>query len=166
MDKETFLKKLKKNLKYLSGKEKKEQLVYYDNLDDYNLDPIEEANKIYERMGIKAKIMDISLKDGIMNIIEALRSKDKDKIISVVLFFLYLLLLIIVIKIPFIYIRDIPVSIFSDFFKNDNHYYLYVFILDIIYAITTILIFIRLIKDKGYKLKNNNFSNDKKASSK
>ena len=161
MNKETFLKELKRNLKYLSRREKSEQLVYYDNLDSYDLDPIEEANKIYEKMGLKTKIFNISLKEAIIEIIEALKSKNKDLIISVVLFFLYLLLLIILIKIPFIYIRDIPVSIFTDFFKNDNNYYLYVFILDILYAITTIIIFIRLIKKKGYKLQN-----DKKKASK
>ncbi len=154
MNKEIFLKQLKKNLKYLTRRERNEQLVYYDNLDNYDLDPLEEANKIYEKLGLKTKLFNISLKDAISNIIKALRSKDKDLIGSVIFFFLYLLLLIILIKIPFIYIRDIPVSIFTEFFMNDNNYYLYVFILDIIYAITTILIFIRLIKKKGEQLQN------------
>ena len=49
MNKEQFLKELKKNLNRLPRKAKKEELKEYENLPNYDLDPITEANKIYNK---------------------------------------------------------------------------------------------------------------------
>jgi len=56
MTKETFLKELSKNLKYLKPNLRKETLKKYENLPNYNLDPLEEANKIYASLNINFKI--------------------------------------------------------------------------------------------------------------
>ena len=107
MNKEQFLKELTKNLNHLSKKEREEELLAYENLSNYDLDPILEANKIYNKKGIKYEVKpSISLLDAASIITNKLQSKDKDDIKNILLFFLYLLLLLIFIKIPFIYVRD------------------------------------------------------------
>ena len=58
MTKEEFLTELKKNLKYLNKKEREEELVYYENLDNYNLDPIAIAYEIYQRKSAVSKSED------------------------------------------------------------------------------------------------------------
>ena len=153
MTKEEFLTELKKNLKYLNKKEREEELVYYENLDNYNLDPIRIANEIYQRRGIKIVLVKkIKFLDAVDVLIKSLQSKNKEKLKKVLLFFLYMFLLIIIIKIPFIYIRDMISNIFIDTFKNNSTYAIWAISLEFLYAITAILIFIRMIKNKAIEL--------------
>ena len=153
MTKEEFLTELKKNLKYLNKKEREEELVYYENLDNYNLDPIEIANEIYQRRGIKIVLVKkIKFLDAVNILIKSLQSKNKEKLKKVLIFFLYMFFLIIIIKIPFIYIRDMISNIFIDTFKNNSTYAIWAISLELLYALTAILVFIRMIKNKAIEL--------------
>ncbi len=153
MNKEQFLKELKKNLNRLPRKEKKEELKEYENLPNYDLDPITEANKIYNKKGISYVVpKKISLLNAATILTNKLQSKDKNSIKSILLFFLYLLFLLIIIKIPFIYVRDMISNLFSNYFQNDNIYSIWYLIFELLYALVTILIFIRLIKNKALSL--------------
>lgn len=153
MTKETFLKELEKNLKDLTQEAKKEELEKYSNLDNYNLDPIVEANKIYQNRGIK-KVVTTKIKflEAFTILVQSFESNDKKKIGKALLFLLYLIFLIIIIKIPFIYARDMIANIFNGVFTNDTIYAIWYFAFEIAYAITAILIFIRLIKNKALEL--------------
>lgn len=153
MTKEEFLKALRKNLKWLSKQEREEELVYYENRDNYDLDPIIIANEIYQKRGLKISLVKkIKFLDAVNILINYLQSKNKEKLKKVLLFFLYMFFLIIIIKIPFIYIRDMISNIFIDTFKNNSTYTLWALSLELLYAITAILIFIRMIKNKAIEL--------------
>ncbi len=154
MKKEEFIKELKKNLKWLNKKEREEELIYYDNLDNYNLDPVKIANEIYKKRNLKIKILPkIKFLDATNILITNLQSKDKNKIKNILLFFLYMLILVIIIKVPFIYLRDMITNIFIDTFKNDLNYTIWALSLEFIYALTAIIIFIKMIKNKALELK-------------
>ena len=91
MTKEEFLKALRKNLKWLSKKELEEELVYYENRDNYDLDPIIIANEIYQRKGLKISLVKkIKFLDAVNILINSLQSKNKEKLKKVLLFFLYM----------------------------------------------------------------------------
>lgn len=154
MTKEQFLKELEHNLKYLTKKVRIEELKNYQNVTNYNdLNPIIIANEIYQKRGMKITIYDkIKFLDAVNILISNLQSKDKDKLKNVLLFFLYMFILVILIKIPFIYVRDIISNIFNDIFKNDNIYTIWALSFELIYAITAIIIFIKMIKNKALKL--------------
>ena len=153
MDKETFLQELKHDLRYLNRKNREEELAKYANLDNYNLDPIDEANKIYAIYNKNIVLYHIlTFKDAVGILIANLQSKDKNKIKKVLLFFLYLIFLLIIIKMPFIYIRDMATNFFGELFMNPNSYTIWSLIIEFIYALTTILVFIRLIKKKAAEL--------------
>lgn len=153
MTKEEFLKALRKNLKWLSKQEREEELVYYENRDNYDLDPIIIANEIYQRKGLKISLVKkIKFLDAVNILINSLQSKNKEKLKKVLLFFLYMFFLIIIIKIPFIYIRDMISNIFIDTFKNNSTYTLWALSLELLYALTAILIFIRMIKKKAIEI--------------
>lgn len=153
MTKEEFISELTKNLKWLSKKEREEELVYYENLDNYNLDAISIANEIYKKRGLKITLTPkIKFLDAVNILISNLQSKDKKKLKKILLFFLYMIILVIVIKIPFIYLRDMITNIFIDTFKNDNAYTIWALSLELLYAITAILIFIKMIKNKALEL--------------
>ena len=155
MDKEKFLKELKYQLRYLNKETIEEELKNYENLSDYNLKPEEEANKIYQKRGLNVKVTKkTSLFDAVSIIIDAIKCKDKKIITDLILFFVYIFILIILIKIPFIYIRDTISSIFSVLVSNDILYTIWSLTFELLYAITAILIFIRLIKNKAKDYEN------------
>ena len=155
MDKEKFLKELKYQLRYLNKETIDEELKNYENLPDYNLKPEDEANKIYQKRGLNVKVTKkTSLFDAISKIIDAIKSKNKKTITDLVLFFVYIFILIILIKIPFIYIRDTISSIFSVLVNNDILYTIWSLAFELLYAITAILIFIHLIKNKAKDYEN------------
>lgn len=156
MNEETFIKELSKNLKYLSRKIEKEELEKYRNLPSYELDPIEEANKIYQSRGLKIKVYKTtSFLKSISTIIDVFNSKDSKAIGKLVLFFLYLLFLLIIIKVPFIYVRDMISNIFNGLFPTKNSLIIWNLSIEFAYAITTIIIFINLIKKKAGELESN-----------
>lgn len=153
MTKEEFFKELTRNLRYLSKKDREEELVYYENVDNYNLDPIAIANEIYQKRGLKINLVkEIKFLDAVNILIKSLQSKNKNKLKKTLLFFLYMFIIIILIKIPFIYIRDMITNIFIDTFKNNSTYTIWALSLELLYAITAILIFIRMIKKKAIEL--------------
>ena len=155
MDKEKFLKELKYQLRYLNKETIDEELKNYENLPDYNLKPEDEANKIYQKRGLNVKVTKkTSLFDAISKIIDAIKSKNKKIITDLVLFFVYIFILIILIKIPFIYIRDTISSFFSFLLINDILYTIWSLAFELLYAITAILIFIHLIKNKAKDYEN------------
>ncbi len=155
MDKEKFLKELKYQLRYLNKETIEEEIKNYENLSDYNLKPEEEANKIYQKRGLNVKVTKkTSLFDAVSIIIDAIKCKDKKIITDLILFFVYIFILIILIKIPFIYIRDTISSIFSVLVSNDILYTIWSLTFELLYAITAILIFIRLIKNKAKDYEN------------
>ena len=155
MDKEKFLKELKYQLRYLNKETIEEELKNYQNLPDYNLKREDEANKIYQKRGLNVKVTKkTSLFDAISKIIDAIKSKNKKIITDLVLFFVYIFILIILIKIPFIYIRDTISSIFSVLVNNDILYTIWSLAFELLYAITAILIFIHLIKNKAKDYEN------------
>ena len=155
MDKEKFLKELKYQLRYLNKETIEEEIKNYENLSDYNLKPEEEANKIYQKRGLNVKVTKkTSLFDAVSIIIDAIKCKDKKIITDLILFFVYIFILIILIKIPFIYIRDTISSIFSVLVSNDILYTIWSLTFELLYAITAILIFIRLMKNKAKDYEN------------
>lgn len=154
MDKEKFLKELKYQLRYLNKEVQEEELKNYENLQDYNLKAEDIANEIYKKRGLNLKVRKkTSFLDSVSIIIEEIKSKDKKILIDLLLFFLYMFVLIILIKIPFIYVRDIISSIFSVIGSNDIIYTIWNLLFELLYAITAILIFIKMIKNKaiGYE---------------
>ena len=154
MDKEKFLKELKYQLRYLNKEAQEEEIKNYENLQDYNLKAEDIANEIYKKRGLNLKVRKkTSFLDSVSIIIEEIKSKDKKIVIDLVLFFLYMFVLIILIKIPFIYVRDIISSIFSVIGSNDIIYTIWNLLFELLYAITAILIFIKMIKNKalGYE---------------
>lgn len=155
MDKEKFLKELKYQLRYLNKETIEEEIKNYENLSDYNIKPEEEANKIYQKRGLNVKVTKkTSLFDAVSIIIDAIKCKDKKIITDLILFFVYIFILIILIKIPFIYIRDTISSIFSVLVSNDILYTIWSLTFELLYAITAILIFIRLMKNKAKDYEN------------
>lgn len=154
MDKEKFLKELKYQLRYLNKEAQEEELKNYENLQDCNLKAEDIANEIYKKRGLNLKVRKkTSFLDSVSIIIEEIKSKDKKILIDLLLFFLYMFVLIILIKIPFIYVRDIISSIFSVIGSNDIIYTIWNLLFELLYAITAILIFIKMIKNKalGYE---------------
>lgn len=154
MNKEQFLKELKYQLRYLSKEAQEEELKNYENLEDYNLKTEDIANSIYQKRGLNLKVnKKTSFLDSVSIIIDKLRSKDKKIIIDFLLFFLYMFILIILIKIPFIYVRDIVSSIVNVINSNNVFYTIWNLLFELLYAITAIFIFIKMIKNKaiGYE---------------
>ncbi len=156
MTEEMFINALNKHLRYLKKQNREDELNKYRHLNEYNLDPIEVANSIYESYGLTYRVhREIALKEAVMIIIEGLQSKDNTTIKNILLFFLYLLFLIIVIKIPFIYVRDIMSSILGNLFSGEFAYVIWGLLFEVLYAVATILIFIRLIKNKALEIEKN-----------
>lgn len=153
MIKEEFMSKLEKNLRALPPKERMEELDYYKNQEIFNYDPLEEANKIYEKRSMYKYIKKpIKLLDAATTITNELQKKDKERLKNILLFFLSTLLIVIIIKVPFIYLRDMVSNLFNDMFKNENAYTIWYFIIEIIYAITGINICISKIKQKAIEI--------------
>ena len=155
MDKEKFLKELKYQLRYLNKESQEEELKNYENRKDYNLKPEEEANKIYQKRGLNIKVTKkTSFLDSVSIIIDAARKKDKKVLINLLLFFFYVFILVILIKIPFIYIRDTISTMFSIVVSTEVLYTIWNLTFELLYAITAILIFIHLIKNKAKDYEN------------
>ena len=156
MNKEKFIKELKYQLRYLNKETQEEELKNYENLDDYNnLKPEEIANSIYQKRGLNIKVAKkTSFLDSVSTIIEAIKSKDKKVLINLLLFFLYAFLLIILIKIPFIYVRDTISTIFSVLVTNNIISTIWNLAFELLYALTAILLFIKLIKTKAKDYEN------------
>ncbi len=155
MNKEKFLKELTYQLRYLNEEAKKEELKNYENLSDYNLKPEEEANKIYQKRGLSVKVTKkSSFLDSVATIIDVIKNKNKKQILDIILFFVYMFVLIILIKIPFIYIRDTVSTIFNVIITNDTLYTIWNLAFEILYAVTAILVFIKMIKLKAKDYEN------------
>ena len=155
MDKEKFLEELKYQLRYLNNKAKEEELKNYENLQDYNLKPEEEANKIYQKKGLNIKVTKkTSFLDAVSTIIDIIKTKNKKSVLDIVLFFIYMFILIILIKIPFIYVRDIISTIFGVLITNNILGTIWNLAFELLYALTAILIFIKMIKNKAKDYKN------------
>lgn len=152
MTKEEFIKELNHNLRYLKKKDREEIISKYNNLETTNLDPIKIANDIYKEKKLTFRITsNISFLEAANNILDALKQKDKRK--NVLIFFLKLILIIIIIKIPFIYIRDMSVTIFNNIFISDKNYMILHLIIEFIYALTSIYYLIKQFKKEAYMLK-------------
>ena len=155
MDKDKFLKELKYQLRYLNKEIKEEEIKNYENREDYNLKPEEEANKIYQKRGLNIKVTKkTSFLDSVSIIINAAREKNKKVLIDLLLFFLYVFILVILIKIPFIYIRDTISTMFSIVISTEILYTIWNLSFELLYAITAILIFIKFIKTKAKDYEN------------
>ena len=155
MDKEKFLKELKYQLRYLNNTTKEEELKNYENLQDYNLKPEEEANKVYQKRGLNIKVTKkTSFLDAVSTIIEIIKTKNKKSVLDIVLFFIYMFILIILIKIPFIYVRDIISTIFGVLITNNILGTIWNLTFELLYALTAILIFIKMIKNKAKDYEN------------
>ncbi len=152
MNKEEFLKELNHQLRYLNKKDRNYELEKYANLEDYNLNPKEIAKSIYNSYNIPVNLDKETLFNSVNIIINKLQSKNQKIILNILKFFLYLLFLLIVIKIPFIYIRDLLGTFFENSFTN-NSYIIWNLAFELLYALTTIIIFINLIKKKALELK-------------
>ncbi len=157
MNKEEFLKKLERRLKFLTDEAKKEELKKYENLNNYDLEISNEVNKIYEARGLNIKInKDLSLIEAIGIIIDKLKIRDKKILGDIILFFVYLLLFIILIKIPFIFVRDMISSIFNVLVTNETLYTIWNLAFELLYAIAAILISIKFIKTKAIDYEKSN----------
>ncbi len=149
MTKEEFLIELEKNLKYLKKRIRKEELQKYEAINCKDLDPVKEANKIYENHNTNIRITkNIKFFDAIKTIINIFEKKEKDEIKNIILFFLSTFFIIIIIKIPFIYVRDMVSNIFSSLTSTDSVYNLWYLLFELLYAITAIIIFIKKIKKR------------------
>lgn len=155
MTKDEFLKQLKKNLKYLKKKEQQIYLESYQNLENYNLDPAEIANQIYIDNNLPYRITyNIKLRDAILIITDKIKEKNIRK--NIIFFFLKLFLLSIVIEIPFLYVREMISTMFNETFIIEQNYFILKLVIELIYAITTIIMIISLLKKKAYELKKTN----------
>ncbi len=153
MNNNEFLKELNKELRYLNKDARQNEIEKYSNLNNSNLNPHEIAQSIYNSYNIKIFEKE-TLFNSVNIIINKLQSKNQKIIINIIKFFLYLLVLLIVIKIPFIYIRDLLGTFFESLLYTSKAITLWYLSYELLYAITTILIFIRLIKKKAIELKN------------
>ena len=155
MDKEKFLKELKYQLRYLNKETIEEEIKNYENLSDYNIKPEEEANKIYQKRGLNIKVTKkTSFLDAVSTIIDIIKTKNKKSVLDIVLFFIYMFILIILIKIPFIYVRDIISTIFGVLITNNILGTIWNLAFELLYALTAILIFIKMIKNKAKDYEN------------
>ncbi len=154
MNKEIFLKELEKNLKYLNQESKKEELEKYQNLEDYNLDPVKVANDIYLSKGLTFKINPKTKFLDSLNIIANTLRKGKEETLNILLFFLWLLFLIIMIKVPFILVSDLISSLFINLNDSETLFTIYNLIFDLLYVITALIIAIKQINNKAYTLEN------------
>ena len=146
---------MKYQLIYLNNTTKEEELKNYENLQDYNLKPEEEANKIYQKRGLNIKVTKkTSFLDAVSTIIEIIKTKNKKSVLDIVLFFIYMFILIILIKIPFIYVRDIISTIFGVLITNNILGTIWNLAFELLYALTAILIFIKMIKNKAKDYEN------------
>ncbi len=156
MNKETFLKELEKNLRYLSPEAKEEEIKKYRNIEDYsNFDPIKTANTIYENRGINIKISTKTIFiNSIKTIIDVINEKDKKKITDLIIFFVFLIFLTIIIKIPFIFVSEILYAFFSNLLSSNTATIIWNLIFDILYIITALIILINTINKKAQELEN------------
>lgn len=154
MNKETFLKELEKNLRYLSLEAKEEELEKYRTIKDYsNFDPIKIANDIYQTRGINIKInTKTNFINSIKIIINVIKEKDKKKITDLVIFFFFLIFLTIIIKIPFIFVSEILYTFFESILSSTIATTLWNLTFDLLYAIATIIILINNINQKALEL--------------
>ena len=147
-----YQKKLNYYLRYLKKSDRELELQKYSNLNK-DTDLVELANKIYAEKGLKTRILkDISFTDAIGIMIDKIKLKDKNISKKIILFILYILLLIIVIKIPFIYVRDITLNLFNEFFNSELKITIWNLIFEGLYAVTTIVIIINVMKKKAILL--------------
>lgn len=151
MSKVVFLRKLRKELKFLNRNNLKLIMDEYKSLDNYDLDPKEEAKKVYKRLGFEVPEKQHFL-DSVSYIINVFKSKDKSLIQNLVLFFLYMLLIIIIVKVPFIYTRDMVSNIFNSL-QSDETYVVWNLVIEVLYTITALLVAIYLINNKVKNLK-------------
>ncbi len=151
MTKKEFIKKLNKYLKRLPRKARKEELAKYDNLESYDLNPITEANKIYNAYGYNYQIKNIKFLEAANILLNELKGKNTLKII---LFTIYILIIAIFIKIPFIYVRDIIANIFSTTLNEiETIYIIWNLSIELLYAITAIFTLVYMIKTKALTYK-------------
>lgn len=139
-------------LRYLSKQERQEELTKYQNINE-KTDLVELANNIYAEKGLKTRVLrEIKFTEAISIIIDKTRENNKDIGRKLLLFILYILFLIIIIKVPFIYTRDITNNLFNELINTDKKIMIWNLIFEALYATTTILILIRLIKKKALEI--------------
>lgn len=139
-------------LRYLSKQERQEELTKYQNINE-KTDLVELANNIYAEKGLKTRVLrEIKFTEAINIIIDKTRENNKDIGRKLLLFILYILFLIIIIKVPFIYTRDITNNLFNELINTDKKIMIWNLIFEALYAVTTILILIRLIKKKALEI--------------
>lgn len=154
MDKEKFLKDLKYQLRFLTKEAMEEELKKYENIQDYDTKTEDIANEIYQKRGLNIKVKKrTSFLDSVSTIIEEIR--EKKNIGNILLFFLYSFVLIVFIKIPFIYIRDVVSEMFNILVINSTFNIIWNLLFEILYALTAIILFIKLIKFKALEYDSN-----------
>lgn len=154
MDKEKFLKDLKYQLRFLTKEAMEEELKKYENIQDYDTKTEDIANEIYQKRGLNIKVKKrTSFLDSVSTIIEEIR--EKKNIGNILLFFLYSFVLIVFIKIPFIYIRDVVSEMFNILVINSTFNIIWNLLFEILYALTAIFLFIKLIKFKALEYDSN-----------
>ena len=157
--KEDRIKRLSKELKYLTDIEKQKEIAYYNNVlenNDVNIKDI--AKEIYLRRGIDYNKLNRGIINNIINTITDLTtvfknkdSKTKGKMITEII---YIAIILLLLKIPFDLIRDIGYDYIELLSTNNLYYNLWNIAFLILYTITIFCTFIVLIKNFNAKYNN------------
>ncbi len=161
MNRNTFLKSLRKNLSFLEKEELEKEVLYYINKIDSSKEPDEEIIKSFGSM--ESIVKEVSKKHGLnyktidkkenwfktfyndlVDLSTILKNSDGKKRTKILLDLLLLVVITCVLKIPFIFVRDLGDRL-VEIILNNNITILAVwgFVIEILYVIVALSFFIK-----------------------
>lgn len=166
MNRATFIKELRRNLKFLSKEELEKEVLYYINLIDESSKPDEEVIKGFGKMSnivkdvcekhgldynvVKRQINSNWFKDfynELVNLSTILKNSDSKKKVTILMDLLILILVTCILKIPFIFIRDLGDRMIEVMFdSNITALALMGLFIEILYVVVALSFFIKTFK--------------------
>ena len=154
MTMEENIKKLEKELRFLTDESRKEEIEKNKQLLS-NSNIKELARNIYISRGLDITKLKGSFTNNLMeelnNFFNSFRNKDKETKRKMVIDIVYLVLLIILLKIPFDLVRDIGYEYIEMLSTNNLFYTLWNLAFLLIYTITIICAFVVLVRNFNNK---------------
>ena len=164
MNKDAFVKYLSDKLYYLVDNEKEKEIYSYVSVIDNSVamgqneeDAVASfgsvddlVTAIYLSHGLdykkiySGKVSGKSIISSFKNFFNEITHKDRKVAFNAILYFIYIVFLIILLNIVFIFVRDIGLQVFSDITKYRIAEKIYSVSFNVLYAITAIILFIKL----------------------
>lgn len=161
MNRATFIKELRHNLKFLKKEELEKEVLYYINKIDESKISDEEViqsfgkmenivKEVCERHGLDYKMVKRQINSNwfldfyhdLVDLSTVLKNSDGKKKVSILFDLLLLIVVTFVLKIPFIFIRDIGDNIANIFFNNITFLAIWGLVLEIAYVVVALSFFV------------------------